>query len=252
MLVRAVRFAWPLVLCLAACGGAPPEPAAPPPAQPPAAPSAPEAAHPKKTLADLQREFTDSCISGAVSASPNTSAADMHPYCECSWGQMTQTFTEDEMAGSTPDAAKVDQLKARVKSACARKLPEPVIKENFVKGCVGDRVGVAPYCECTFAEYRKTLSAGDLADEHTAESEGFKTATKGAAKACQAKLPSGFAHDQFLAGCSEDKAMKGFCECAFKEVSKVSGPGEIVAGLVDVDALRPKIDKACGKLKPAK
>lgn len=227
---------------IAACGG---------PASPPAAPEAsaepgaakPAEGRPAKSLADIRRGFIDTCSSRVPNA-PD--------YCECSWEQMTKTFTEAEMNAEGEDKEKLEQFRARVEGACRGKLPEGLIKSSFVKSCSGDDAKVAPYCECTFGEFRKTMSVADLADPATAKTERFVAARKAAVKACGAKLPEQVVRDGFVAGCAKDEKLKGFCDCAWKQIRKEKSAAELEAGLVDMDAMRPGIDKACGKLRPAK
>jgi hypothetical protein len=109
-----------------------------------------------------------------------------------------------------------------------------------------------PYCECTFAEFRKSMSVADLADPATAKTERFAAARKGAAKVCGTKLPEQVVHDGFVAGCAKEEKLKPFCECAWKVVRKEKSAAEVEAGLVDMDAMRPNLEKGCNKLRPAK
>ncbi|MFT3770790.1 MAG: hypothetical protein QM820_35655 [Minicystis sp.] len=224
-------------LVFAACGGAIPPPQAPEPAAEKSVGSA------KKSLVELRRSFIEGC-SAKVSNAPD--------FCECGWEQMTKTFTEDEMNASGEDREKLQQLQARIAGACKAKLPEAQIKGDFVKSCSSDQAPLAPYCECTYGEYRKTLSIADLVDDATVKTERFAAAKKSAVKACGAKLPEQVARAGFMAGCAKDEAMKGFCDCAWKQLRSEHSAAEIEADLVDLTAARAKIDKGCSKLRPVK
>lgn len=224
----------------AACGGTP----ATPPAQVPetvVGPAPGKAGH--KSLAELKREFMSGC-SGKVPNAPD--------YCECGWEQMTKTFSEEEMNSSEEDKAKLAQLKERVEGICRGKLPEAMIRGGYVQSCAGDQPKRAPYCECTWAEFRKKLSAAEMADDATVKTERFVSAKKVAVKACAAKMPEEVARDGFFQGCVKDEAHKPFCACAWKTIRAESSPAEIEGNLVDLEAARGKIDKACSKLRPAK
>lgn len=133
------------------------------------------------------------------------------------------------------------------------KLPEGRVKESFLKTCSAEQPTLVPYCECTYGEYRKSLSVADLADEATTKTERFLNAKKGAVKACGPKLPEPYAREGFMKGCAaKDQRMKGFCDCAWKALRHEGSAAEIDAGFVDFEAVRPKIEKSCGKLRPAK
>jgi hypothetical protein len=241
MIQRATAIAF-VAIVIAACGGSASPPASPEASAEPAAAKGAEG-HPAKSLADIRRGFIESCSSRVPNA-PD--------YCECSWEQMTKTFSEAEMNADGEDKEKLEQFRARVEGVCRSKLPEGLIKSSFLKSCSGDDPKVVPYCECTFAEFRKSMSVADLADPATAKTERFTAARKAAVKVCGAKLPEQVVHDGFVAGCAKEEKLKPFCDCAWKQIRKEKSAAELEAGLVDMDAMRPNLEKGCGKLRPAK
>jgi hypothetical protein len=204
--------------------------------------AAPQATAPKKSLADHRRGFMDGC------AAKTPGAPD---FCECGWDQLQKFFTAEEM-DQAPDPKRMQEFKGRVEAACKGKLPEDKIKEGFLEGCMSGQPKLQPYCECTWTAYRKRLSPAELSDEAITKTERFSAARSEGVKTCSAKLPEQVARDAFLTGCAADAALNGFCACAWKQLRTEKSPAEISAGLVDMDAARPKIEKTCGKLRPAR
>lgn len=244
MLARAAVLAvvLPLVAAAGACGSGGASPQTPAGGEQAAKGSA-EPAKGHKSLVDLRREFMAGCGSKVLNA-PD--------YCECGWEQMQKTFTEEEMNAPDEDKAKLAQLRDRLEGACKSKLPEDQIKSGFVKSCVGEQPKLAPYCECNWGELRKRLSAAELTDDAIVKTERFTLAKREAAKTCGPRMPEDVARDGFLAGCAKDESLKPFCGCAWKALRAEKSAAEIEAGLVDLDALRPKIERSCSKLRPAK
>jgi hypothetical protein len=249
MIARAAAPAVLLALLVASCGGG--QAAAPPSSEPhetvigeaPAKPGAAGAAGaPRKTLVELKRDF----MAGCTTKVPN--APD---YCECGWEQMTKTFSEDEMNSSEENQPKLAQLKDRIEGTCQGKLPEDVIKASFVHGCLHEEARRGAYCDCTWTEFRKKFSAAELADDATVKSERFSAARRGSVKVCGAKMPEELARDAFAQACVKDPSLKPVCDCAWKTLRGEGSAAEIEAGLVEGEAVRAKIDKACGKLRPA-
>jgi hypothetical protein len=226
----------------AACGGAP----APQTAENAAAEPAPnqEAAKGKQSLVEVRREFMSSC-GARVPGAPD--------YCECSWEQMQKTMTLEDMNAPEVDKAKLAQFKDRVESTCRSKIPEDKIKAGFIKGCAGDAPKLAPYCDCNWDALRRTFSAAELGDPATAKDPRYTAAMQGAAKTCGAKLSDEAVRESVVRGCTKgDKAMEPFCGCAWKTLRAGASAGDILSGAVDIDAQRPKLEKACAKLRPAK
>jgi hypothetical protein len=231
LLALAVPFA------LAACGGPPaPEAPAAASAEPSAAPAA------GKSLLEHRREFLERC-GAKMPGAPD--------YCECSWDQMAKMFSLDELNAPGVDDAKIAQFKERAAGACMSKVPEDVVKAGFLKACAGDFSNFGPYCECSWTGMRKHFSAAQLNDEGTLKDPRFKPANMEAGRACSAKFPEEVAHVAFMRGCAEDPANKPFCECAYKALLKSVKPIDIFVDNVDIAAQKPKMERACAKLRPA-
>jgi hypothetical protein len=236
-----------LVAVGSACGGAGPAPKVAEPPPPPAAPAppaapTPAAKEPAKTAADHHREFMGGCAKRAVN-SPD--------YCECAWGELRKTFSDDELNAGELPPAKLERLKGQVTGACASKIPEEVVKTSFQAGCVGKNAEMKSYCECTWTEFRKRFSALELGDEATVQSERFVAARAPVVKVCGGKMPESVSKEAFLKGCAKDPSADKFCACAWKELRKVASPAEIETASFDQKAIFAKVDKGCGSLRPS-
>lgn len=239
-----------LLVVVAACGGGAPAVAPPvtPVAQPdPSAPSKtekpadPPAVDPKSS-AEHKRQFMTGCANKAAN-SPD--------YCECAWGEFKKIFTDEEM-GQTGDLpkAKLEKVKESVEAACASKIPEELVKQGYDKACVGDQKDMQPYCDCTWAEFRKRFSAAELRDEETVKGDRFAATRGPVIKACASKMSENAAKSLFMKGCNKDPKLEKFCTCAWKEVRKIATPAEIAADQVAEAKMRGVVDKGCAKLRP--
>jgi hypothetical protein len=237
MLHRAVLLL-ALALPLAAACAAPPAPQTPEKAAEPAPAEAPG-----KSMMEVRREFIGAC-NGRAPGAPD--------YCECSWEQAQKIFSLADLNAPQADKTKLAQLKDRVEATCRAKLPEDSVKAVFTRACMGDAPKLADYCECNWTVLRRTLSAAELSDEATTKDPRFIAATKETIKACGAKMPEDVAREAFLKGCASEKPLEPFCGCAWKSLRTAGSAAEVLGGVVDIEAQRPKFEKACGKLRPAK
>ncbi len=237
-------------MVIAACGGTPS--VTPPSVTPPSTPPPkPETAGPEKTdpppkaggmsLADHKRKFMADCANKAIN-SPD--------YCECAFEEVRKLFTEDELNAKDPPKEKVERLSSQIKAACASKIPEELVKGGYDKGCIGDRPDMKPYCDCTWAEFRKRFSSAELGDEETVKGDRFLASRAPVVKACAAKMNANSAKELFNKGCAKDPKAEKFCACAWKELLKTASAAEIQAGLVDEVKMRTTVEKGCAKLRP--
>jgi hypothetical protein len=233
--------AW-FALILSACGGEPP-PAAAPTAAPPADAGG---AAPKRTVDDLRPDFMARC---------EKNMPDAPEYCACAWTQMAQLFTAEELERKESDAANVAKfeiVKAHVSQSCGRSMPEARIRASFVKICAGGNPGKGPFCECTWTELRKTFEPGDMADPEFAKTPRFRAVAAGAVPVCVDKMPEDVVRAGFMQGCQSGREeLETFCSCAWGAIRTERSAADVGAQRVDISAMRPKIDKACGK-PPAK
>jgi hypothetical protein len=227
------------------CGGGPTQ--APPPAMGKPAPSAepaeanakPTEAKKKTDVEQAHKEFGEACQKETKGAGD---------YCECAWTQLKKVLGDDLAGKDDPKLAA--QVRDHVAHECRAKAPESMVKEGYLDGCMGGRTEMGEYCGCTWAEFRKRYSAGDMGDEKVVQGDGFGAARKDVVKACGPKMPEAVAKEDFMKGCATDDAAKPFCTCAWKETRKLGSPAEIEAGLLDRPKLMATLETACGKLKP--
>jgi len=95
--------------------------------------------------------------SGCTSGRP-----DMKTYCDCTWGEFRKRFSAAELGDdATVQSDRFLAARVPVVKACAAKMPEPVAKEAFMKGCASDPKA-QPFCTCAWKELRKQVSAAEI------------------------------------------------------------------------------------------
>lgn len=172
---------------------------------------------PTRSLEENRQEFMRVC----------TKTPDMEPYCECGWGVMTKMFTAEEMSSDDVNDVRMAKLKGAVTKQCASKMPEPMLRDAFVKGCGKDDAALGPYCGCMWSELRKTFSGGDLAQSEIVKSPRFTAAVGVGAKACTPKISEATVRRAFFEGCNKDPGYESFCACAWKDLRGRATLGEI-------------------------
>jgi hypothetical protein len=218
---------------------------APPPARPAAsaepAPAASGAPAKKKLDVEAEhKEFNASCMEQTKGTTE---------YCDCAWTQVKAILGEDLAGRDEP--TKATKVRSEVARACSSKVSEAMVKDGYLQGCVGDRKETEAYCTCTWTEFRRQFSPGDMSDEQMVKTEKFASARKAVVKVCGTKMPENIAKEAFLKGCAKDASANDFCSCAWKEIRKLGSAAEIEAGLVDEGKMRSQTETVCGKLRPA-
>ncbi len=235
----------------AACGPGPtpetPKPGddAGAPAQPPPAGDAgagSTAAAGGDRLEENHKAFLQGCSRGGEGTGP---------FCECAWNEMRTIVGDAKMATEGPSEKDLVESHPRVMAACKGKMPESAVKQGFMQGCIGDRPEMNAYCECSWTEFRKDFSAGDLGDEAIIQSEKFDKARAAVTKTCGSKISEKVVKEGFLKACTRDSSFEKFCGCAWNELKKMATPAEIEAGIIDKNKVTTTLEKQCGKLKPA-
>jgi hypothetical protein len=163
---------------------------------------------------------------------------------------MLAAVGEARMGGEGPTEKDLIDSHPRVMAACKAKMPEDAVKLGFMTGCVGERKEMQPYCDCSWDEFRKEFSPGDLGDEAIIKGDKFNAARMKVTKTCGAKIPEKVVKDGFLKACVRDPKLEKFCGCAWDELKKMASPAEIEAGLVDQQKMNANLEKSCAKHKP--
>jgi hypothetical protein len=192
-------------------------------------------------LATNKKAFLDGCAKGGEGTGP---------FCECAWTEMLSAVGEAKMGGEGPTEKDLVDSHPRVMSACKSKMPESAVKNGFMVGCVGERKEMQPYCDCSWDEFRKEFSPGDLGDEAIIKSDKFGAARLKVTKTCGSKIPERVVKEGFLKACVRDPKLEKFCGCAWDELKKMASPAEIEAGLVDQQKMNANLEKSCAKHKP--
>jgi hypothetical protein len=217
-----------------ACGGAHHAQASAP------APTGSTAQPNDKPLADQRREFIDACNQGDIRA-PG--------YCECGWEEYRK-FVGQNGASAADDSDPTEELQRRLTNACADKVPEESVKTLWSANCVGDKHELSPYCDCSWAEYRKQFSSAEFLRQDDASVARFNDARPLVLKACSAKLPEASVKADFLEQCMTEPKAERFCGCAWTALRKTWNVAELAFGEIEDAKLEGVIDKACSKLRP--
>jgi hypothetical protein len=194
-------------------------------------------------LEENHRAFMQSCEKGGEGVAP---------FCECAWSEMRASLGDAKMGTDGPNEKDLVDSHPRVMAACKSKMPESAVKQGFMVGCIGDRQEMTAYCDCSWAEFRKQFSAGDLGDGTIVQSERFAKARVDVTKTCGPKISEKVVKEGFLKACTRDPQTEKFCGCAWEELKKMATPAEIEGGLFDRDKVTSTLDKACAKHRPAK
>lgn len=193
-------------------------------------------------LEENRQAFMQGCAKGGEGTGP---------FCECAWKEMRAAIGDAKMGTEGPDEKDLVESHPRVMAACKSKMPEAAVKNGFMAGCIGDREEMKPYCDCSWDEFRKQFSAGDLGDQAIIKSEKFAQARVSVTKTCGPKISEKVVKEGFITACARDPKLQKFCNCAWGELKKMATPAEIEAGLIDKDKVTANLDKACSKLRPA-
>ena len=224
------------LLMLAACGGASVPPQAPESeAQGPTAPKDGGKVA-DKPVAD-QKAQHDAFVEGCLS---KMQAPD---YCECSWGEYRQVFS----GGEGSDPAKIEELKGRVKLACASKLTDDNIRPPFTTACEspGAPGELKAYCACGWTTLRKQVSLADFLEPG---SERMANARKTVVKSCGKLMPEPRVKADFMKGCTAgDSKKEARCTCLWNVVKANANMAEIGNDMLDMESLKPKMQAGCAK-----
>lgn len=125
---------------------------------------------------------------------------------------------------------------------------------DFMNGCAKKAINSPDYCECAWAEFRKTFSDEDMnaGEMPAAKLEKVKSQVLGA---CSSKIPEETIKDGFAKGCVADKPeMKTYCDCTWTEFRKRFSPAELGDEATVTSerflAARVPVVKACGAKMP--
>lgn len=232
-----MKYPWLAALVLAGVHCAPPAPAPPsspaPAGTPPAtAPSGP----------DARARFLATCAS----------SPELAGYCGCAFDVTTKDFPE-LLADEKVPTERAEAAKAAIGERCATTLPEAFVKQQFTARCAADEPSFAKYCECSWTEYRKTLSSADIAQDRWRDARGGTGTLRAVAAACGPSLSEAELAANFRQQCVTKPELAKFCDCTWKEARRRFSIGEIVLDAVswpENDGAAVDIYARCEKLNP--
>ena len=173
-------------------------------------------------------------------------------YCACGWEQLEDTFSEAEMnSTSKPDESKLEELRKKTAVKCQSKLPEAVLREEFVNDCAAGTPDLAPFCGCAWSELRKKLSVAELGDKKAMQSPRFIEAKKAVSRTCGPKMPEQAVREEFMRGCLHvDVQATAFCSCVWKTLREKMSPAQIAAADgAQLESHEQRIRKTCGTVR---
>ena len=196
----------------------------------------------KLTLEENHAQFLKVCVK----------SSDLQAYCDCGWDVMAKMFSADDMSADDVNEVRLAKLKIAVPKQCAGKMPEPMLKDAFVKGCGNGEAALSPYCGCMWGELRRSFSGGELAQPDIVKSPKFTSGVAASAKVCTPKIPESHVKRQFFVGCAKKPGHDAFCTCAWKDLRSHVSIGEIQSAS-DTPEMKQAIREAgqrCRKLLP--
>lgn len=235
--------AFPLLLISLAACGSPQQPAKKP------APVASASAAPPPAEVGPTREERMKHKEKALYISCLAQVPEEKEFCTCIAGALTQNLTLEELESNNANPDRLKTAQALANKQCPA--TEPMVKANYLAACLADRKDMQTYCDCTWTEFRKVLSAEEMASDDIGKNEKFTSSRKPVVKACEKQLPEKTAQESFNKMCSRGNALNDkFCACAWKEARKLGSPAEIESGIVSLDQIADKTDVVCKSLRP--
>ncbi len=231
-----------LVLLLAACSGPQPQKPVEKPVQPQASASAaPVEVGPTREdrIKHKEKVIALSCLN---------QVPEEKEFCSCIARELVHNLTLEELESTTPNAARLSTAQAQANDACPAS--ESMVKSNYLNACLADRKEMAPYCDCTWTEFRKTFSAAEMGSNKVVSGEKFAEQRKPIAKACEKQITEKIVQETFMKECAKNPANEKFCTCAWKEARKMGSPAEIDIGVVSINQIGEKAEVACKTLRP--
>lgn len=222
-------------LSLAACGG-PPQPGTPGAGS--AAP--PSSAAPAAT--DDHADYMKECVKDPG----------LRDYCECGYGVFAKSTTAAERQNGLPQA-RVGEVTMKTRTECGGKLPEDLVKRDYMNGCAPEP-SMTAWCECGWVELRKGLQPVDFLSPELMETPKYRSLEEGMIPKCASKMPETRVKADFIGGCSKgDPGRAVGCECLYTEIRKSLSLEKFITsqpGTPEVDDALKKAKTACEAKKP--
>jgi hypothetical protein len=101
----------------------------------------------------VKSSFTTTCVSGESRKAP---------YCECAWTALRKKLPVADFVGEF-EGPRFDEAKKGMSVACKGKLPEDLVKAEFLGGCTKAAPTQAKTCDCAWKKLRAKGSPEEIA-----------------------------------------------------------------------------------------
>jgi len=170
-------------------------------------------------------------------------SVDSQSYCECSFGQFSELFRDEDFSQEMPkNDPRFQQLATQIQAHCLDKLPEASVRQGVVAGCVGEEPKKQAYCDCSWETLRKYYAVADILHNEPGSPE-WLAGQRQVATACRGKFPAELAASDFLKACTAGGTKSAEqCSCAWKKVLKKYSIEDLVTNLADISKV-PDLDQ---------
>lgn len=109
----------------------------------------------------VRDEFVNDCAAGTP---------DLAPYCTCAWTELRKTFSIPDFADKeTMGSRRFAEAKKAMSRKCGSKMPEQVVRDEFMRGCLKVDVQAKSFCSCVWKTLRTKMSPAEIASAEASE-----------------------------------------------------------------------------------
>ena len=114
---------------------------------------------------NVREDFVNDCAGGAPK---------LGSYCDCAWTELRKTLSVADFADKkTMQSRRFAEAKKAMTRKCGPKMPEEVVREEFMRGCLAVDLDAKTFCSCVWKTLRSKMSHAQIAaaeasdlDEH--------------------------------------------------------------------------------------
>jgi hypothetical protein len=108
----------------------------------------------KLTPDEAKSSFSLTCVAGDTRKAP---------YCDCAWGMLAKKkLSNVDLLGDMAEP-RFDEVKKGIATTCKGKLPDAVVKADFMTGCTKGDPSHAGACECVWKKIRAKYAPEEFA-----------------------------------------------------------------------------------------
>jgi len=169
-------------------------------------------------------------------------------YCSCTWDQLLEVVSREEILADKTSKEQVDELRRRALLHCVDDIPEETVKKGFLGGC--EAKANPAFCTCAYRELRKRVSTREIATRGGEDRDGFVSQRNEALEACVGQVDAAAVKENFVRGCRDNGGAKASCLCAWNYVRGKVDLMDIALDRIDTEKLGPGLRQACRKPAP--